>query len=53
MLYGPPSPGVAIGEREPWPLVPLGLCLAMLVVLGLTLPAPVEILLNRIVEITR
>jgi hydrogenase-4 component F len=53
MLYGPPSPGVTIGEREPWPLVPLGLCLAMLVVLGLTLPAPVEVLLNRIVEIAR
>jgi hypothetical protein len=31
--------------------VPLGLCVVALVVLGLTLPAPLQTLLARIVEI--
>jgi len=51
MLYGAPSPGVTVGEGNGWPLVPLGLCVVALVVLGLTLPAPLQGLLERIVEI--
>jgi hydrogenase-4 component F len=51
MLYGAPAAGVAVGEGSAWPLVPLGLCMAALVVLGLTLPAPLRALLTRIVEI--
>jgi hydrogenase-4 component F len=51
MLYGRPPTGTAVGEGSVWPLVPLGLCVAALVVLGLTLPAPLQALLQRIVEI--
>ena len=51
MLYGAPAAGVTVGEGSAWPLVPLGLCVAALVVLGLTLPAPLRALLTRIVEI--
>jgi hydrogenase-4 component F len=51
MLYGAPAAGTAVGEGSPWPLVPLGVCVAALVVLGLTLPAPLRTLLERIVEI--
>ncbi|MGH7383958.1 MAG: hydrogenase 4 subunit F [Candidatus Rokuibacteriota bacterium] len=51
MLYGAPSAGVPGGEPGWWPLVPLGACVAALVVLGVTLPAPVDTLLRRIVEI--
>jgi hydrogenase-4 component F len=51
MLYGPPPAGAAIGEDAPWRLLPLGLCIATLVVLGLTLPTPVAGLLARIAEI--
>jgi hydrogenase-4 component F len=51
MLYGTPTAGVAVGEGSAWPLVPLGMCMAALVVLGLTLPAPLQILLEQIVEI--
>jgi hydrogenase-4 component F len=51
MLYGTPTAGVAVGEGSAWPLVPLGMCMAALVVLGLTLPAPLQTLLERIVEI--
>ncbi len=51
MLYGMPTAGVPVGERNRWPLVPLGACVLGLVVLGLTLPGPVEGLLSRIVEI--
>lgn len=51
MLYGPPSEGVTVGERYAWPLVPLGFCVAALVVLGITLPGPVQGLLTRVVEI--
>jgi hydrogenase-4 component F len=52
MLYGAPAAGTAVGEGRAWPLVPLGMCMAALVVLGLTLPAPLQTLLQRIVEIT-
>ncbi|MBI2525048.1 MAG: hydrogenase 4 subunit F [Candidatus Rokubacteria bacterium] len=51
MLYGAPAPGVTVGEGNGWPLVPLGVCAAALVVLGLTLPAPLQELLAGIVEI--
>jgi hydrogenase-4 component F len=51
MLYGAPTPGVRLGEGSRWPLVPLGACLTALVVLGLTLPAPLQALLRQIVEI--
>ena len=51
MLYGAPAAGTAVGEGNAWPLVPLGACLAALVVLGLTLPAPVQALLAEIVDI--
>jgi hypothetical protein len=51
MLYGTPPPGVALGEGSRWALVPLGACLTALVVLGLTLPAPLGALLRQIVEI--
>jgi hydrogenase-4 component F len=51
MLYGAPAAGTAVGEGNAWPLVPLGVCMAALVVLGLTLPAPLDGLLQQIVEI--
>jgi hydrogenase-4 component F len=51
MLYGAPAAGVTAGEGNAWPLVPLGLCMVALVVLGLTLPAPLQVLLAQIVEI--
>ncbi|MBI3637215.1 MAG: hydrogenase 4 subunit F [Candidatus Rokubacteria bacterium] len=51
MLYGAPAAGTVVGEGRAWPLVPLGACVAFLVVLGLTLPAPLQTLLERIVEI--
>lgn len=51
MLYGAPAPNVTVGEGSAWPLIPLGACVMALVVLGLTLPPPLEALLARIVEI--
>jgi hydrogenase-4 component F len=51
MLYGAPAPDTAVGEGSAWPLVPLGVCVTALVVLGLTLPAPLEALLEQIVGI--
>jgi hydrogenase-4 component F len=51
MLYGPPTPGVTRGERAGWTLAPLVICLAALVALGLTLPAPLTALLDGVVEI--
>jgi hydrogenase-4 component F len=52
MLYGAPPDGVATGETGRWALVPLAACALALVWLGLVLPASVETLLDRIVEIT-
>jgi hypothetical protein len=40
-----------VGERDLWPLVPLGACVATLVLLGVVLPAPLQALLRQIVEI--
>jgi hydrogenase-4 component F len=51
MLYGPPPAGVRPGEETPWRLVPLGLCMAALVGLGLVVPPPVAQLLAQIAEI--
>jgi hydrogenase-4 component F len=51
MLYGAPPAGTRVGEGNAWPLVPLGVCMAALVVLGVTLPAPLKTLLEQIVEI--
>jgi hypothetical protein len=42
---------VRTGEDRLWPLIPLGLCATTLVVLGITLPAPLETLLRQIVAI--
>ena len=50
MLYGVPSSEVPRGEPSRWPLVPLTLCLAALVVLGLAIPPPLERLIADIVE---
>jgi hydrogenase-4 component F len=51
MLYGAPHESVAIGEVSGWRIAPLFLGVAVLVTLGLTLPTPLETLLNQIVEI--
>jgi len=51
MLYGVPTAGVRTGEDRLWPLIPRGLCATTLVVLGITLPAPLETLLRQIVAI--
>lgn len=51
MLYGAPAAATPVGEGAAWPLLPVGLCIAALVVLGLTLPAPLKTLLDGIVEI--
>ncbi len=51
MLYGAPTAGVTVGEGNRWPLVPLGICVTALLVLGITLPAPLQTLLRQIVEI--
>jgi hydrogenase-4 component F len=51
MLYGPVPTGVTVGEGSRWGLVPLAACAAFLMVLGLTVPPPIEQLLLRIAEI--
>jgi hydrogenase-4 component F len=51
MLYGAPPAGVASGEETRWRLVPLALCIAALVVLGLVVPPPVASLLTQIADI--
>lgn len=51
MLYGPPPEGVRGGEVSLWRIALLALGVAVLVVLGLTLPAPLATLLNQIVGI--
>ena len=51
MLYGAPPAGVAVGEASRWSLVPLGIVVTALLVLGITLPAPLEAVLHQIVEI--
>ena len=51
MLYGQPSDGVSIGEADGWHIGLLFLSVAGLVVLGLTLPAPLMTLLTQCVAI--
>jgi hydrogenase-4 component F len=51
MLYGAPPAGAAVGERHVWFLAPLALSVAVLVVLGLTLPSPLAALLTRAASI--
>jgi hydrogenase-4 component F len=51
MLYGAVPEGIAAGENGGWRIAPMMLSLAVLVILGLTLPALLEILLNQIVRI--
>ncbi len=51
MLYGAPPAGVAVGETHLAGLMPLVLCAAVLVALGLTIPGPIETLLTRAAEI--
>src|SRR6185503_6752312 len=47
MLYGAPTAGVAVGEGSRWPLVPLAICVTALLVLGVTLPPPLQTLLRQ------
>jgi hydrogenase-4 component F len=51
MLYGTPPKSTSAGEQTPWALAPIGLCVVILLVLGLALPAPVSRLLSKVVEI--
>lgn len=51
MLYGTSAVGVPVGERPGWLLLPLAICVTTLVVLGITLPTPLQTLLDRIVEV--
>ena len=43
--------GGAVGEHDVWVLAPLAISVAVLVILGLTLPGPVAILLTRAASI--
>ncbi|HEY7204833.1 MAG TPA: proton-conducting transporter membrane subunit [Methylomirabilota bacterium] len=52
MLYGSVPEDVVVGEGRGWALLPLGVCALVLVVLGLVIPAPLQALLDRIVELT-
>ena len=49
MLYGDPPPAVATGERRSWPLFALAVPIALLIVLGVALPAPVDALIRQCV----
>jgi hydrogenase-4 component F len=52
MLYGQPPEGVTVDEADGWHIiVPLFLIAAFLLILGLTLPAPLMMLLNQSVAI--
>jgi len=51
MLFGKPSDGVAMGEIDGWQISLLFLSVGGLVILGLTLPAPLMTLLNQSVAI--
>jgi hydrogenase-4 component F len=51
MLYGHPADGIHIGETDKGQVTMLFLSVAGLVVLGLTLPAPLMTLLNQCVSI--
>jgi hydrogenase-4 component F len=51
MLYGAPRDDVVVRDVSGWQIAPLLFSVAALVVLGLTLPAPLTTLLNQIVAI--
>jgi hydrogenase-4 component F len=51
MLYGEPPASVPVGERGGWRIALLFLSVAVLVILGLTLPPPLATLLKQSVEI--
>lgn len=51
MLYGAPPGDVVVGEKASWSLTLLALNVAVLITLGLALPAPIETLLMQIVRI--
>jgi hydrogenase-4 component F len=51
MLLGPPPESVAAGERVAWPLLPVAVNLALLVILGLAFPAPLGEALGRIARV--
>ncbi len=53
MLYGAPPEGLAVGDESGWRLAPLLVNVAVLVTLGLTLPAPLWALLTDIVRLVR
>ena len=49
MLFGTPDVQEPTGEPDRLELVPLGLCLVFLIVLGVMLPAPARALLDKVV----
>ena len=51
MLYGTPPEGIAMREGGSWRIALLFLGVVVLVVLGLTLPAPLELLLDQVVKV--
>jgi hypothetical protein len=51
MLYGVAPEGIHRGEVRGWAMVPLVACVAMLLVLGVVMPAPMTELLDKIAEI--
>jgi hydrogenase-4 component F len=51
MLYGRPPADIAPGEFGTWPIALLLVSASVLLVLGLTLPAPFENLLNQVVKV--
>jgi hydrogenase-4 component F len=51
ILYGAPPPEITIGETSKWRIAPLFVSVAVLLALGLTLPAPLEALLNQVVRV--
>ena len=51
MLYGEAPAELAVGDTAGWRVAPMLLGLLVLVALGLTLPAPLETLLNQIVRV--
>jgi hydrogenase-4 component F len=51
MLYGAPPQDVAVGDIGLWRIAPLFVSVGVLVALGLTLPAPLEELLNQVVKV--
>ena len=50
MLYGTPPEGVLAGERRAWPLLAFGAPAAILLVLGVVLPAPLTTLIYQTVR---